>query len=119
MNKYDAIVCFICLVVGCTGLIVISLFSNNDDLIAIVSYDGNVVLEIDLNIDDVYEVDGYLGTVEIEVLNNKIRVVDETSPLNICSKQGFVDDVITPIICLPNKIIIELKSDSNGVDVII
>ena len=42
----------------------------------------------------------------IEVKDNRIRVKKETSPLHICSKQGYSKSV--PIICLPNKIIIKL-----------
>ena len=39
-----------------------------------------------------------------------IRVKKETSPLHICSKQGYSKSV--PIICLPNKIIIKLVNDN-------
>ena len=65
--------------------------------------------EIDLTKDDEYSVTGYNGDVLIEVKNGMIRVKKENSPLNICSKQGFVKDM--PIICLPNKIVIKLGNN--------
>ena len=41
-----------------------------------------------------------------------IRVKEETSKYHICSKQGFVKDN-TPIICMPNKIIIKIDYKEN------
>lgn len=58
-----------------------------------------------------YYIMGKLGIVHIEYnpTMKKIRVVDETSPYNICSKQGYSDNA--PIVCLPNLIYITF-SDS-------
>ena len=52
----------------------------------------------------------------IEVLDYKIRVVEENSPLHLCSKQGFIDKSYETIVCLPNKVVIKLVSDSEGLD---
>lgn len=84
---------------------------------AIVYYKSEIVLKIDLNIDKIYEVNGDNGIVKIEVLNKKIRVIEETSNYNLCSKQGFISNKGESIICLPNKIIIELPSDDIDVEV--
>ena len=85
--------------------------------IANVYYENKLILEIDLSINKTYEVDGYNGKVKIEVLNNQIRVVEENSPYHLCSKQGFVSKSGESIICLPNKIIIELPSDELDAEV--
>lgn len=85
--------------------------------IANVYYENKLILEIDLSINKTYEVSGDNGKVVIEVLNNQIRVVEENSPYQICSKQGFVSKSGESIICLPNKIIIELPSDELDTEV--
>ena len=48
---------------------------------------------------------------EIEINDSKVRVLKEQSPYNYCSKQGWVDDVATPIICLPNGVIITISGN--------
>ena len=56
---------------------------------------------------DTYYIMGNLGYVLIEYEAKKIRVKQETSPYNICSKQGFSDT--KPIICMPNFVTIEFN----------
>jgi hypothetical protein len=43
-----------------------------------------------------------LGDITLEIANERIRVEKETSPLNICSAQGWVGTPGLPIICAPN-----------------
>ena len=115
MNKNDIKLIFIVL------LIVILLFSlsllRKEANVANVYYENDLILKIDLNINNTYEVEGYNGKVVIEVLNNKIRVVEENSPYHLCSKQGFIDKSGESIICLPNKIIIELPNNEIDTEV--
>lgn len=62
-----------------------------------------------------YFILGNLGFIWIEYKDNKVRVKEETSPYNICSRVGFSD--LQPIICLPNYVTIEFRD--LGLDVII
>lgn len=82
-----------------------------------VYYKSELLMNIDLNINNIYEVNGDNGIVKIEVKDKKIRVIEETSNYNICSKQGYIENEGESIICLPNKIIIELPSDEIDVEV--
>jgi len=61
-----------------------------------------------------YFILGNLGFIWIEYKDNKVRVREETSPYNICSRVGFSD--LQPIICLPNYVTIEFRD--LGLDVI-
>lgn len=61
-----------------------------------------------------YFILGNLGFIWIEYKDNKVRVKEETSPYNICSRVGFSD--LQPIICLPNYVTIEFRD--LGLDVI-
>ncbi len=117
MNKHDVKLILIVTIISVL-LIVIIRNINFKEQEALVYYENKLVLTIDLSIDKEYEVEGYNGKVNIEVKNNKIRVKEETSPLHICSKQGFVDSMFEPIICLPNKIVIKLK-DKTDIDAIV
>ena len=115
MNKNDIKLVVIVLIV-IVLLFSLTLFRKKAN-IANVYYENDLILEIDLSINKTYEVDGYNGKVKIEVLNNQIRVVEENSTYHLCSKQGCVSKSGESIICLPNKIIIELPSDELDAEV--
>ena len=119
MNKKDFIVIGIILFLSIAGVIFLNLTANSNDLMAKVYYENDLLIEIDLSINDTYIVEGKLGEVVIEVKDNKIAVIKETSPNHICSKQGFVSSSLTPIICLPNKIIINLVSNETNLDAVV
>jgi len=103
---------------GILVLIVGSMFlflglSQEKGAIAYVYSDGTLVLTIDLSLDNTYQVQGALGPVKIVVKDKKIKVEEENSPRHLCSKQGFVGDTKETIICLPNKVVIELSKESS------
>lgn len=58
---------------------------------------------------DYYFIKGNLGYVKIyyNKVTKKMKVVEETSPYNTCSKQGESNDV--PIVCLPNFVTISFS----------
>lgn len=70
---------------------------------------GVVVFKDETNSKDYYFVKGNLGYVKIyyNSVTKKMKVVEETSPYNTCSKQGESNDV--PIVCLPNFVTIRFK----------
>jgi hypothetical protein len=68
-------------------------------------------------IDDyIYCVQGELGVVVIEYFDGKVRVIEETSPQNICQLQGETDSPVKPITCLPNYISITIKTEEESLD---
>ena|SRR5690554_3630717 len=72
---------------------------------------GVVVYKSQLEQKDYYFVEGNLGYVKMyySYTTNKMRVTEETSPYNTCSKQGESNDV--PIVCLPNYVTIKFTSN--------
>ena len=43
-----------------------------------------------------------LGPLSLDIRNETIQIVEETSPLNICSEQGSVRSAGLPLLCAPN-----------------
>lgn len=111
MSKNDIklilILCFVLII-----FFLFKSFSDNAKRVAKVYYNDELIETISLDKDIVYKVDGYNGEVILEVKDNKIRVIEETSKRNLCSKQGYGD----VIICLPNKIVIKVENDDNELD---
>lgn len=124
MNKADKIFIGIVIVVVCL-LYIPSLWNayqnQGKPKTAVVSYKNEVVLRADMSIDKTYVVQGSLGDVDIEVKDQKVRVEKENSPYHLCSIQGWVSDANTPIVCLPNNIVvvIETKDSQDDLDTVI
>ncbi len=110
MNKYDFFMIFILFSLSLVFYFILN--SGASASIALVKYDGEIIKEIDLSKpgSNLYEVQGANGKVVIETLDGKIRVIEETSPYNICSKMGWSSSESDIIVCLPNKVVIELVS---------
>lgn len=86
--------------------------NSSKDKVANVYYNDELIKTISLNEDGLYTVLGDNGDVVIEVLDNKIRVIEENSLKNLCSKQGYSDIIV----CLPNKIVIKVENADNELD---
>ncbi len=110
MNKSDFKLIIVLLFISTIGILCFKSFSKKGSS-AYVYHDGNLILTIDLNIDNDYVVYGDLGDVLIVVRNGKIKVEDENSPLHLCSLQGFISSSNESIVCLPNRIVINLGDD--------
>lgn len=108
LNKNDIVLIIIVLSIS---LIFILLNKEEKGNIAKVYYDNKLIKKIDLNVDKKYTVNGYNGKVNIVVKNKKIKVDFEKSPLHICSKQGYISKSYESIVCLPNKIVIEIDNE--------
>lgn len=61
-------------------------------------------------------ISGQLGDVVVEIKDAKVRIMTETSPLHVCSLQGWVDRAYVPLICLPNYVIVQIENNSNIIE---
>lgn len=55
-----------------------------------------------------------LGDMIIEIKDNRVRVKEEESPKNYCSKQGWIGSVATPIVCLPNSVVVTIIGQNDS-----
>lgn len=118
MTKADKIL--IVLIMICSLLLFIPILNNQQEAsVAVVEVSNTEVLRIDLSKDDTYSVNGTLGEVHIQVKDGKVRVTQENSPHHTCSKQGYVSNTNTPIVCLPNETVITIEGSSSQEDTLI
>lgn len=130
MKRNDIILISSLFLIGLIGYLVIFALTNNkvvDDGIAVVYYYDEAILEISMadgsynilktsavvTIDEDkghYTVLGSNGDVVIEFDKNRVRVIDEISPLNVCQNQGWSSSPLKPITCLPNNIVILVET---------
>lgn len=112
MKKADKIL-ILCIMVLSLLLCIPLFFSQNNISYASVYVKEKEVLKIDLSKDKTYVVNGKLGKVHIEVKNRKVRVSQEKSPHHYCSKQGYVSNSNTPIVCLPNETVVKIENQKS------
>ena len=108
------IIGIVLLAVALIVLSVLLLTSRSEGTVVQVIQDGTVLREIDLSkVKEPYSFtveapDG--GSNRIEVEPGRIRVADADCPDKICISQGWLSDQSVPIVCLPHRLIIKLRS---------
>ena len=91
-----------------------------DHPVARITLDGELVEEIDLE----RVAEPYTFTVEgpggfsntILVQPGRIRVSQAGCPDQVCVNQGFVSDGAAPLVCLPNKLMIQIVGGGERLD---
>ncbi len=73
------------------------------------------VLEINGD-QDTFKVTGTLGPVTIQRANQMVRVIEQTSPENICELQGATNSPLKPLTCLPNELVVRIERAPSETD---
>ena len=132
MKKMDIILIIVIAVLSGVAYLVMNTVvdsSGIEDGTAVVIFEDEKILEIYLEDGDYKIIDLQMGILVdeenmlftipktngdndliIEYNNNKIRVVEEVSPQHICREQGWSNSPLKPITCLPNKLVIVIKT---------
>lgn len=102
--------------------------ANGDNMHIVISSNGEVVHEMELKNDhtrEIYEFaddDGHRNTIVREGLN--VYISDANCRDLLCVQQGHISDPGETIVCLPNRILVEIISDdtntpdNNDVDIV-
>jgi len=116
INNKDKVLIISLLVISIISILVLNLNKKQGKL-AYVYHDNKLLKKVDLNINKTYTFEGDKGEVIVTVKNKKIKVDKETSEYHFCSKMGYIGKPHETIICLPNKIVIEIGG--NEVDTVV
>ena len=68
-------------------------------------------MSIDMAKDGTYEIDSEYGRNVIEVSDGKLRMAEADCPYGLCVSQGWVTSGTQSIVCLPNRITVELSGE--------
>lgn len=113
MNHKKFIGCIGAVIFLCATAIWVQYRSNNADYALILS-DGEILDKIDLaEATDPYEypieINGHTNVLLIE--KGRVSMKSADCPDKLCVRQGTVSNPSTPIVCLPNKITVEVHAD--------
>lgn len=99
--------------------------SGGDDTTGGYAYiyqDGILLKTVSLETEDTFFVEGGNGVYnKIQIKDGSIGVIEASCPDFLCGRMGFIHQGPIPITCLPNRLVIEVKSGkeamrSEGVD---
>ena len=80
--------------------------------VARITRDGAVVEEIPLDqVAAPYTItlEDSLGTNLVQVERGRIRIAEADCPDQVCVNQGWISDGTVPVICLPHRLVIEIR----------
>jgi hypothetical protein len=63
-------------------------------------------------------VKGYQGESHLEVVDGRVHMVDSACPDKLCVRAGWIRQPGESVVCLPNRIVIEIKGADGGPDVV-
>jgi hypothetical protein len=70
----------------------------------------------DLNENRIVDVEGPLGTTEVVINDGEVWVSDSPCREKICIKMGKKHRVGEEIVCVPNRVVVEVKGERTRVD---
>lgn len=110
----DIILIGVLLIVSLSVFLVITMTKREGD-IAVVTVDGQVVAEYPLSVDGKYLLNG--GTNSLVIENGEAYVEYASCPDGLCINQGRISMIGERIVCLPNKLMIEIVGEGEGIDI--
>lgn len=112
----------LCLVLIISLIAILYPVNENVKYTADIYQEGNLLTSISLN--DVtapysFTVTGENGCInEIEVRSDSIGIIFADCPDKLCIHQGFVCNSKLPIVCLPNRLVIQLRENDSIIDTV-
>lgn len=114
--KYDYIFGGIVLVLSISIIIFLQFAENSKEKKALIYKNGQLIREESLPKNEVIN----LGNLEIEMNGNQIRILKSECPQKICKHAGWISNPGQTIVCVPNKLLIEIvgKSEERKYDAV-
>lgn len=105
----------LCLILGISLTVILFPASGGTGCVADIYQEGKLLVSLPLDGFDApyrFTVTGENGCVnELEVRSGSIGMVSADCPDKLCVHQGFIDRPGLPIVCLPNKLVIQLREE--------
>lgn len=87
-----------------------SFWQHNQDNKESYIYQSNKLSQIhSLDTDKIISISDSKTNVKVEIKNGKIRIIESNCPKHICIHTGWIDNSGQTIVCVPNKLMIEVR----------
>lgn len=117
MKKNDVVLVGVIVVIAMVALIMINVFVKKDGKVAVITVDGQVYATLELSKDTELEIQGIDGGMnKLKIYDGKAYMVEADCPDKVCINQGKISKTGETIVCLPHKVVIEIKGKDAEVD---
>ncbi|MGL5244748.1 MAG: NusG domain II-containing protein [Sarcina sp.] len=115
-KKWDIIIILVLILISFIPQIIFGVVKGNEynRTYAVISINGDVYKKISLSEhfgQDEFRIESEYGINKISIKENQIIVLEASCADSVCMKQGYISKPGESIVCLPNKLIIEIKGD--------
>ena len=112
-RRMDFILIAVVMFIALISSVIVYLTHNKGDM-AVIKVDGNIVSELSLSDNTTITIEGYQGgSNTVSIIDGKAYVSEADCPDEICVKTGGISRAGETIVCLPHRVVVEIKS-SNG-----
>ena len=117
IRKAD-IVLFIILILLGGILTVSSLISGADKTQVVIKVEGKVYGTYSLSKDQTITIEEYGHYNRVEIKDGKVQMMEANCHNQLCVNQGAITTSNIPIVCLPNRVVVEIVDGEEEVDVL-
>lgn len=115
MTKWDKYLIIIIILLSLLSMYYIkNIATNKGNEYVMIEVNGKEYRRITLSDDNqtrYLEIDNQYGYNKLEIQGKKIRVIDADCPDKLDVKQGWIKNIGEVIVCLPNRLVIEIRGD--------
>ncbi len=120
MTKGDKYLIIVVLLLSFVGIYFVKYYSTNGGNKYIsIQVDGEEIKKISFGANMVgktIDIETKFGYNKIEIGDEKVRVIEADCPDKLDVKQGWISNQGEVIVCLPNRMVVEIKSEKNTID---
>lgn len=113
--KKDIIILFGIISIGII-ILLISAFAKKTGDIVLISVDGMQKMVLDITKDGEYVIEGTNGNNVLAIVDGKVYMNEASCPDKLCVNMGEISASGQTIICLPNRIVVEISGKSESLD---
>lgn len=85
---------------------------DSNNLYVEINVDGEVYEKVSLDEEKEMKIETKHGVNIIKIHDHGVEMIEANCPDQICVKSGFITKTDNPIVCLPNRVYVEIVGDS-------
>lgn len=99
--------------IGCV-LIFLSIFTTHEGSKVVVRVSGQNIASFPIEVDRIYTIEGKSGhTNKLIIKNGSVWIETASCPDELCVKQGKIRNAGQSIVCLPNRVVVEIEKNEH------
>lgn len=120
MTKWDKLLLVFVLVLSLVGIYFVKYYTTDGgEKYISIQVDGKEIKKISFGANMVgktIDIETQFGYNKIEIGDEKVRVIEADCPDKLDVKQGWISNQSEIIVCLPNRLVVEIKSEENEIN---